>query len=313
MTRQLRDLAEREQVHFRSGGTTCAALHYRGDNGACLIMAAGGGVPKEPGTGPFAERFHAAGYSVLAFDYRRQGESGGQPRQIIRIREQHADWQAAIAFAATLPEVDAAKLVIWGYSLSGGHVLAVAARNPQLAAAIAHAPLADGVAASSHAMRYQKPIAAIRLTGRGLFDAIGGLFGREPLLVPLAGKPGTVAMLTTPDALDADRAFSSADHSTDWPKHIAARSALRIGCYRPGRQARRIQCPLLVIAHDDDCSALPKPGVRAAQHAANGSAVQLPGGHYGGYLDSHDRAVAIQLSFVAHHIGRPAFDGPSWF
>src|SRR6059058_6045105 len=108
------------------------------------------------------------------------------------------------------------------------------AQLPRLGAGIAHAPVADGVAASLHAMRYQSPLAAMRLTGRGVLDAIGGLFGRKPLLVPLAAKPGTVAMLTTPDALDADRAFSSDNHSSDWPKAIAARSALRIGCYRPG-------------------------------------------------------------------------------
>jgi len=294
--------AERRKVNFPSGDTTCAAWHYPGHNGACVVMAPGGGVPKDPGTDTFAAALHAAGFSVLAFDYRRLGESGGRPRQVIRIREQQADWQAAIDFAATLPHVDPAKLVIWGYSLSGGHVLAVAAKSPQLAAAIAHAPVADGVAASLHAMRYQRPFAALRLTGRGVLDALGGLFGRNPQLVPLAGEPGTVAMLTTPDALDADRAFSSADRP-GWTNEIAARSALRIGCYRPGRRARRIQCPLLVIVHDGDRSALPKPGIRAAKRAPNGVAVHLPGGHYGGYLDSHQQAVAIQLSFLACHAG----------
>jgi predicted alpha/beta hydrolase len=50
----------------------------------------------------FAARFHEAGFSVLAFDYRHLGESGGQPRQVVRIREQLADWSAAVGFAATL-------------------------------------------------------------------------------------------------------------------------------------------------------------------------------------------------------------------
>ena len=88
---------------------------------------------------------------MLAFDYRRLGESGGRPRQIVRIGEQYADWQAAIAFVRTLPGVDPTKLAIWGFSLSGGHVFRVAARNPQLAAAIAHSPLADGRAAMPNA------------------------------------------------------------------------------------------------------------------------------------------------------------------
>ena len=108
----------REKVRFISGDTECAAWHYPGTNGACVIMAGGGSVAKEPGTDLSAKRFHEAGFAVLAFDYRRLGESGGQPRQVVRIREQLTDWQAAIAFAAGLPEVDPARLAIWGFSLS---------------------------------------------------------------------------------------------------------------------------------------------------------------------------------------------------
>ena len=154
---------EREKVRFVSTDTECAAWHYPGSNGACVIMAGGGGVTKEPGTDPFARRFNDAGFTVLAFDYRHLGESGGQPRQVIRIREQLADWQAAIAFASTLPEVDPARLAIWGFSLSGGHVFRVAARNPQLAAAIAQTPLADGPVAARKAVRHTTPLAMLRV------------------------------------------------------------------------------------------------------------------------------------------------------
>ena len=71
-------------------------------------------------------------------------------------------------FARTLPGVDPARVAIWGFSLSGGHVFRVAARNPQLAAAIAQTPHADGPAAARNAARHQKPLAMLRLTGRGL-------------------------------------------------------------------------------------------------------------------------------------------------
>jgi uncharacterized protein len=101
---------EREKVHFASGGTRCAAWHYPGSNGGCVIMAGGFAVTKEPGTDPFAKRFHEAGFAVLAFDYRGLGESDGQPRQVAPIGGQLADWQAAIEFARTLPGVDPARL-----------------------------------------------------------------------------------------------------------------------------------------------------------------------------------------------------------
>jgi hypothetical protein len=112
--------AEREEVRFASGGAECAAWHYPGTNGACVIMTGGFAVTKEPGTDLFARRFNQARFSVLAFDYRCFGESGGRPRQVARIREQLGDWQAAIAFAASLPGVDPAKLAVWSFSGSGG-------------------------------------------------------------------------------------------------------------------------------------------------------------------------------------------------
>ncbi len=294
--------AEREKVRFVSGGSEGAAWHYPGTSGACVIMAGGGAVTKEPGTDLFAKRFSDAGFAVLAFDYRRLGESDGQPRQVVRMRDQLADWQAAIGFAAGLPGVDPARLAVWGFSLSGGHVFRVAARNPQLAAAIAQTPNADGPAAARNAMRHQKPLAMLRLTGRGVLDAVGGLARRRPLLVPLAGQPGTVAVLTTPDGMDGDRALNPGNRYPEWQQAIAARSALRIGPYRPGRDASRVGCPLLVVVCDQDQTALAWPAARAARRAPRGELVRLPGGHYAPFLGGHEQATEAELSFLRQHL-----------
>jgi fermentation-respiration switch protein FrsA (DUF1100 family) len=295
-------LEKRQKVRFASGDTECAAWHYPGTNGGCVIMAGGFAVTKEPGTDRFARRFHDAGFAVLAFDYRRIGESGGRPRQVLPIKDQLADWQAAIEFAAALPGVDPAKLAIWGFSASGGHVLRVAARNPQLAAVIAQTPNADGLAALRNAARYQKPLALLRLTGRSILDALGGRVGRPPLLVPLTGQPGTVALLTTPDALEGDRALNPGNQYPDWQQAVAARSTLPLGCYRPGRDASRVQCPLLVLVCDQDQTALAEPAVRAAGRAPHAELVRLPGGHYEPFLGGHDQAVEAELSFLRRHL-----------
>ncbi len=304
--------AEREKVWFTSGGTECAAWHYPGSNGACIVMAGGFAVTKEPATDLFAKRFSEAGFAVLAFDYRRLGDSGGLPRQVVRISEQLADWQAAIGFAATLPDVDPARIAIWGFSASGGHVFRVAARHPALAAAIAQTPNADGPAAVRNAARHQQPLAMLRFTGRGLLDAIGALAGRPPRLVPLAGEPGTVAMLTTPDAQDGGRALNPGGRYPDWQQAVAARSALRIGFYRPGRYASRVRCPLLVLVCDQDQSALAGPAVRAARRAPRAELVHLAGGHYAPFLDGHEQAAAAELSFLrAHLLGQLRADDPA--
>ncbi len=290
---------QREKVHFTSGNAECAAWLYPGGNGGCVVMAGGFAVTKEPGTDLFARRFHEAGFTVLAFDHRHLGESGGEPRQVVRIREQLADWQAAIAHARGLPGVDPARVAIWSFSLTGGHIFIVAARDPGLAAAIAQSPNADGPAASRNAARFTTRSALLRFTGRALADALGSLVGRPPRLVPTTGEPGTVALLSTPDALDGWRRRVL---QPDWQQEVAARSALRATVYRPGRFASRVRCPLLVVACDDDQSALAAPAVRAAGAAPRGELVRLPGGHYAPFLDAHEQAVEAELAFLQRHL-----------
>lgn len=293
---------EREKVFFTSGDAECAAWHYPADSGACVIMAGGFGVTKEPGTDPFAQRFQRAGFNVLAFDYRGLGESGGRPRQVQPLGAQLADWTAAVAFAGTLPGVDPARLAVWGFSASGGHVFRVAARTPQLAAAVAQTPNADNIAAARNAARFQQPLAMLRFTGRGILDALGSLLGRPPLLVPLAGAPGTVALLTTPDGRLGDRALNPGNAYPEWRQEVAARSALRLLFYRPGRAAAQVHCPLLVVVCDEDQSALAAPAIRAAHQAPHGELVQLPGGHYAPFMEAHEEAVAATVSFLRRHL-----------
>jgi uncharacterized protein len=291
----------REKVEFRSDGQRCVAWHYAGTNGGCVVMAGGLAVTKEPATDLFAQRFNAAGFSVLAFDYRRLGESDGQPRLVVRIGDALADWRAAIEFARTRPDVDPAKVAVWAFSASGGHVFPVAARDPGLAAAIAQTPLVDAPAVMPAVARYSTPFAQLRLMGRGVLDALGGALGRQPLLVPLTGGPGTVALLSTPDALDADKALNSSLHP-EWQQQIAARSVVRLACYRPGRHAARVRCPLLVVVCDDDHAAPPSPAIRAAERAPRGELARLPGGHYAPFMDAHEKAVELQLAFLERHL-----------
>ncbi len=299
-------VATRERVQSISGDTECAAWHYPGANGACVIMAGGFAVTMGPGTDRFARRFNAAGFTVLAFDYRHLGDSGGQPRQIVRIGEQLADWHAAITFAPTLPGVDPARVAIWGFSASGGHVLRIAARHPKLAAAIAQTPNADGPVATRNAARHQRPVALLRFTGRAVLDALGSILGRAPRLVPLDGEPGTVAVLTTPDAVGGGRVLDPDGQYPEWQQQVAARSALRVGFYRPGRDAPRVRCPLLVLVCDQDQSALADPAARAAQRAPHAELVRLPGGHYAPFLDVHEQAVEAELSFLHRHLSQSA-------
>jgi alpha-beta hydrolase superfamily lysophospholipase len=289
---------ERAKVWF---GNEMAGWHYRGTNGVCVVMAAGTAVTKEPGTDRFAARFSRAGFGVLAFDHRGLGESGGEPRQVVRLEEQLDDWRTAIAYAGSLPGVD--RVAAWGFSLSGGYVVQLATEDLGLAAAIAQTPGVDGRATVRRAMRHQRPVAMLRLLGRAVRDAVGGSFGRPPLLVPLAGKPGTVAMLTTPDAQLGHEALDGDSHP-EWVQAVAARVALGVGNYRPARRARQVRIPLLVLASEQDQSAPLEPAVRVAREAPGAELVCLPGGHYSPFLETHEQAVEAELDFLARHTVR---------
>jgi pimeloyl-ACP methyl ester carboxylesterase len=292
----------RDKVFFTSEGSRCAAWHYQGGNGACVVMAAGLAITKEPGTDRFAQRFHEAGYTVLAFDYRRLGESAGEPRQVVRIRDQLADWDAAIACARELPGVDAGRVAVWGFSVSGGFVVEMAARDPRVTAAIAQTPNVDGPAATRNALRYQSVAGALRLTGIALADALGGVLGRPPRLVPLGGRRGELAVLTTPEATETDEALDPDGRYAGWPHTVAARSTLAVGGYRPGALAPRIGCPLLVVVADDDRSALAGPAVRVAGRAPRGELLRVPGGHYAPFQQAHDVVAAAEIEFLGRHL-----------
>ena len=85
----------------------------------------------------YAERFRAAGYACLVFDYRNFGDSEGAPRQLLDIRMQLQDWTVAVAYSRTLAGIDHNRIGLWGTSFSGGHVIATAARLPLCSASSA--------------------------------------------------------------------------------------------------------------------------------------------------------------------------------
>lgn len=103
----------REDVWFNSGGDRISAWLYRPDGDGVtplLVMANGLGAVRTMRLDVYAERFAAAGYACLMFDYRNFGDSEGAPRQLLDIRMQLQDWTIATAFARTLPGIDPGRI-----------------------------------------------------------------------------------------------------------------------------------------------------------------------------------------------------------
>lgn len=195
----------REDLTFQSSGVTCAAWLYRpaGSEAAppLVIMGHGLGGTRHMRLDAYARRFADAGIAALVFDYRGFGDSEGTPRQIVNVRAQLDDWHAALAFARTeLEGVDRSRIAIWGTSFGGGHVLAISGEDHDLAAVVSQCPFTDGVA-SVWTRFITWPPSAAALFAMALVDAVRGLLGRRPLLVPMAGTKWMPAYLASEDSL----------------------------------------------------------------------------------------------------------------
>lgn len=290
---------QRSDIQFDSGDATCAAWLYLPDAAAdgapppVIVMGHGLGAVREMRLDVYAERFCAAGYACLVFDYRHFGASGGEPRQLLDVARQLEDWRSAIACARGLAEVDGDRVALWGSSFGGGHVLATAAREPGVAAAIAQCPFTDGLASASKI----DVRSVLKVSVRATADVLGALLGRAPRMVGLGGPPHSAALMTAPDVVAGFERIVPAGSS--FRNEVAARVGFQILRYRPGRDAARIACPLLMCLCEQDTVAPAATAERYARQAPRAEVRRYPIGHFDIYMDdAFEQAVADQLAFL---------------
>ena len=290
---------------FLSQDTKCAVRVYRpaGQHTSVpvIVMAHGFGAVRALRLYAYAEHFAAAGYAVAVFDYRGFGDSAGTPRQLLDVRMQHQDWRAALAYARTLSGVDPERVVAWGTSFAGGHVISVAGQGEPLAAIIAQVPHVSGPAA----VRATGLLPSLRVGVVGIRDQVGAWAGREPVYVDSAGNPGSTAVMTSPDAVPGmDRLIAESGlKAGDYPAHVAARIVLKIGLYSPRRWAGGVTCPALIQIADAD-AVTPRHIAEATAARMTAPTVHVySGGHFDPYVDPlFSQVIADQLAFLRDHV-----------
>ena len=291
---------------FLSKGTECAVRVYRPTSAddtpvPVVVMAHGFGAVRALRLYAYAEQFAAAGYAVAVFDYRGFGDSDGTPRQLLDVTMQHQDWRAALAYARTLPGIDPEKVVAWGTSFGGGHVISIAGQGEPLAAIIAQVPHVSGPAA----VRATGLRASLRVAGPGIRDLIAARTGRQPVYVNSAGRPGETGVMTTPDACPGMTALltESGLEEGDYPATVAARIVLKIGFYSPKRWAAGVQCPALIQIADADAVTPRHVAGAAATRMAQPTVRVYSGGHFDPYVEPlFTTVIADQLAFLRQHI-----------
>jgi pimeloyl-ACP methyl ester carboxylesterase len=267
----------------------------------CVVMAHGFGGTRDSGLLPFAEAFAEAGMDVLLFDYRCFGDSTGEPRQFAWPSRHRQDYKAALEFARGLGGVDPDRIVLWGTSWSGGHVVYVAAEDPRIAGVICQTPDLDGMATLRNLGQYAGIGKQLELTWRGAKDAVRMLRGQEPLMIPTVGPPGTLAAMSSEESEPGMKEIAG----PEWRNEVTGRAAFAEWTNRAISRMEQVRSPMLVVIADRD-SVAPAAAARAAAWRAKGHVEvrDYPCAHFDIYVGEwRERSIADQLHFLRRHLG----------
>ena len=268
---------------FYSDGVQCAASLFLPEVNAgpeglpAILMVHGWGGVQGALTGPFIKAFNDAGFAVMTFDYPGWGNSEGLPRNCINPVKRVGNVESALTHLKQQSVVNAMKIVLWGTSFGGGHVVDAAAQHPELLGAIAQVPMLDG----------QDAVKAIPLPSLVRFSAYGvtDFFkGSRPIYIPVVSALGEFGSMDRDGAEEAmRRGIEAAGISYD--NRIAARSVLSIGMYRPIKRLATIKIPTLLIGASGDSVA---PFNRANIEGKNKKYVQtkiIDANHFDPYFE----------------------------
>ena len=297
----------RTDLDIPSHGDRLAAWHYRAESDAwttpagrpCVVMAHGFGATKDAGLTPFAERFAAAGADVVVFDYRGFGTSDGVPRQSVDHRRHRADYRSVVAHVRAMPGIDPDRVVLWGSSYSGGHVVAVAAGDPRIAAVVSQGAAMDGLAAVLEIRRYAGLRQLLRLSAH----AVRGVVQRSHTIA-IVGAPGSLAGITSHDGLSGYELIMGPTFRNE----MLARGILPIMLNRPVASASKVAMPLMLVVATHDTIAPPSAVEAVARKAAAaGARVEVERydvGHFAIYEgEPFERSVSAQVEFLESVLG----------
>ncbi|WP_031469847.1 alpha/beta hydrolase [Sciscionella sediminilitoris] len=289
-------------IEFTSGGVTLRGwLRRPATEGPHPLVVLGHGLGglKEWTIPDIADALVADGIAALTFDYRNWGDSDGQPREEIDHTGRIDDWQNAISYVTTLDEIDPARIGIWGTSLGGRDVLAVAAIDSRVRCVLSQVPLIDwtpefvafAAGFGDDLDRYYQTLSDDRRK-----RALGG----EPEYMPF----------DTPDDAPAAYVADYQAYTATWGEAELRnyRNRITLQSYAPTVLLdmtpfieRIAPKPLQMIIADQDVL----PGQREAFAAAGEpkSLIELPGGHYSPYYGKNkDAAIAATRAFFAEHL-----------
>ena len=274
----------RREIEFPSRGLKCRGWLFVPDDSVAsqpapaIVMGHGISAVKEMfRLSAYAERFEEAGFVTLIFDFRFLGASDGNPRGQIISHEQQEDLRNAITWLSRQPEVDADRIGAWGTSLSGGHVLHLAAFDRRIKAVVAQVPTIRPIEQIVH--RIGKD-GLERLRGMLATDRAQRFEDGTVNYMNVVGLPGELAALNVPDAYEA--MMRNAEGAPNWINQVTLESLENYVEYVPTASIELITpTPMLMVLAEQD-SVIPVELARAAFDRAGDPKElhTLPCGHF---------------------------------
>jgi len=286
---------------FQSAGVRCAStLHLPEGAGPfpAILMVHGWGGVQDALTLPFYAPIIEAGFAVMTFDYVGWGQSDGTPRNVINPWHRERDVENALRHLREQSRIDSARIVLWGTSFGGGHVVRLAAQHPELLGAIAQVPMLDGMAAA-------KAVPPMRMARFGLSGLVDLMRGKNPIYLPVVAAEGEWSSMDRDGAALAMEKGMQAlveHHGAEaqpYDNRVAARSLLTMGLYRPFKSLKDITIPLLIVGATRDTVA---PFVEKRIRALGNPRIRietLDANHFDPYFEpALSRNLEYQLDFL---------------
>lgn len=288
------------RVDFRSRGARCAAwltLPPGPGPHPAVVLLHGLGATHDMMLPQYEQHFAGAGIATLAFDYRNTGASDGEPRQHISTRAQRHDVAAAMAHMKTRPEIDPARIGLWGTSLGGMNVIRVAAARDDVAVAVVQCPIVHGPGAA----RRLGLLASLRITPAIVQDVLRVIARRGRRYVPIVAPPGGLAMVSVAGAEAGWN--STVPPGGQFDNRIAAADAVAMVATSVIRHARNVNAPLLVCVCDRETLMDPVYAAMVARRAPRGVARHYDSDHFAIYHPPLvAQVLADQTAFLQEHL-----------
>jgi dipeptidyl aminopeptidase/acylaminoacyl peptidase len=184
------DFAAARDVRFGPESAPLAGWYLPGTNRAAVVLVHGSGFGADrTNCLKEARLLHARGFSALLYDLPGHAESGGQTRWGAPERESLV---AAVTFLTQQPEVDAARIGAFGFSMGTSVVAQVAATDARIAASVFAGPVTDDAEMTRY--EYRASEQAIQAAFRAQADE-GYEEGPRPIDVVSAISPRPVLFI----------------------------------------------------------------------------------------------------------------------